>query len=203
MAESTGTLVDTILGRVRDLGGLATSREVVRLLLSRCQDLANFRLEAAQGQVLLQTQPHQVFYDLPTMTTDDGQSIIKVTQVRDGDRALGRVDWRSFVRHTKDWLRAVGEPAVFATLGFDLLCIWPAPLQPRTLVVIGTVYTTPLTSEETETDLRDDRLDLVLQLTTALVLLRSRMLDRLPAAIQSIGTELGRQDVLPGGGVAG
>ena len=64
MAVVTGQLVDTVLQRVRDPGGLAHSRVLVRLILTHLQRILNAKFGVVLESRTLATVPRQQVYPI-------------------------------------------------------------------------------------------------------------------------------------------
>jgi len=199
MSETAALLIDAVLERVRDPGGLGHSRAFVLGLLNYTQTVVNGMAPGVGASLSLTIENRQVLYPL---TGHPVTPVLRVDRVQDGDRDLRRVDWQRMAQADRQWLRAVGgRPECWARVGHDLLAIWPnAPGR------VVTVYYTPtrstFTSEADVSTTRDDRWPATLALTEALCLLRQRDAGALPEAVERFKMELAKLPSVTNTGVA-
>ena len=187
MAEVAGTLVDTVLRRVRDPGGTAHSRAFTRELLSDLQRHVNGATRAVLTTATLTLNPRQQLYSISGLLTD----CLRVEYVRDAGRDVPPVPWRTLGRADRLWTRKVGStPEAWATIGRDLLVITPGMDETRTVTVVYTTLTTALAADQDATELPDQRLPAVLDLAEAILLLRHRLLSVAPSAASRLKTTL-------------
>lgn len=194
MSEAAGTLIDTILERIRDDIGVGTSRTLTRTTLSSAQRFVNAWLRNVLDTVTLTTYPHQQLY----ATTAGGlEGLIRIEGVRDGDRNLTRIpDWRELAHISTSWFRDVSDQhEAWSLIGRGVLVLYPAKVQQSTVDVIGSKLTDALTTEAMVTDITDDRLRTLLDLTEAVLTLRGRNLPLAASKIQEFMRAMG----VPGG----
>lgn len=185
MAEVAGTLIDSVLERIRDDIGVGTSRTLTRTTLSSAQRFVNAWLRNVFSTVTLTTYPHQQLY----ATTAGGlEGLTRIEAVRDGDRNLQRIDdWRELSHISTGWFRDVSDQhEVWSMLGRGVLIVYPAKTTTSSVDVIGSKLTTALSTEMVATDIQDDRLQTLLDLTEAVLLLRGRNLPVAAAKIQAL-----------------
>lgn len=205
-AATVGPAVDTVLERVRDAPGLAHPRAFVRTLLTQAQRVVNLAKPGALEEAVLPLTPTRCVYDFTNLTRSgvavDPTEIARVESVRrDEGEDLVAVAWETLAHVDRRWPRKLGGRArVWARCGRDLVIIWPAPADASTVMLVYTKLTAPLAADNEVFELRADRLPVVLALTEALLLLRLRRFDAVPAAVGQFKTLL---DALPSAGGTG
>ena len=188
MAELAGTLVDTLLRRVRDPSGLAHSRDFARSILSAAQRMVNAHTRSVLETVSFTTTPRQIIYPILPNFPD----AVRIEAVREDGRDLHRVDWRSLVWVDGPWFRRVDSQfRTFSIIGRDLLVIYPAQEQAVTVDVVYTKLTADLVDNDTATELSDDDLPAVVDLAESLLLLRQRDLERGNDAMKRLAVRVG------------
>lgn len=168
--SDAGDLVDMIAHRLRDPGNIRHSRADVRDILGRVQTLIN----AAQNYVLertgFMTIPGQTIYRMATHFPN----LVTVTDIEVDLTYLDRVSWRNFWKVSQTWQTDVGQPRAWSMIGRGLVVIYPVPGAPFEVFVQGPKICTALTDDAIPLDLRGEDMDSVLDLTTAIYLLRQR-----------------------------
>lgn len=175
MAETAGSLATSLLSRVRDPRGTAHELFTVFVILSHCQRLVNAATRAVLVDVPLYRFPGNPFIPVCQITP----AIMRVEQVRAFDQVIPRTDWTSLANHNPTWLkRQASVPMVWAPVGGDLLCIWPAASSPDACqaVVTGTKYTADLTTFNQPMELPDQHSAAILNMGEELLLLRQRLM---------------------------
>jgi hypothetical protein len=105
---------------------------------------------------------------------------------------LLKTDLRFLRNVDVSWPRNLsGEPRVFASVGLDLLIIYPVPATVDTATVYYVKDTGLIPGEDQDMSLPDHAIPLVKDLTTAVLLIRQR--DFIPAAklVQKLQQDLG------------
>lgn len=191
MPDTAGTLVDTVLQRVRDPQGSAHTRAFVRDVLTKTQQLVNVATKSVTTSVTLTTDPwlgwYPVFASFPTAG--------RIIAVRDAGRDLVEVPWRSLAQTSHTWLRDVGpRHEAFAVIGRDLLVVYPTVDRAVTLTLVAASAPAALDSDDDVPALPPDVIPLWLDVAVAVLLARSRQFDGLAVVIQRIAA--GMQTVL-------
>ncbi len=107
MSELAGTLVSTLLQRVRDEHGIAISRDFARTILSLSQRVTNAKLEFVTKSVVFATTPTQQVYPISGNFND----AVKISMIRAKDggtthrRELRYVQWKELAYVDRQWLR--------------------------------------------------------------------------------------------------
>ena len=165
-----GEIVDTIAKRVRDIGNNAHPRAEVRDVFNRMQTAVNAR----QGYVLETTDvtlaPGQALYRIETVTPN----LFTITDVEVDGRYLDRIPWRNLWKASARWLFDTRDPLSWSTIGRSLLVVYPVPAQPRIVHATGPKITRLLVDDNTPVDLRDEDIDIPIDLATAYFLLKNR-----------------------------
>lgn len=186
MAEQAEQLINTVLRRVYDEAGFGTDRDTVRAFLDRLQQLLNARYGWALTSVAFTLQPRQLVY----ATADVALDVAKIVAVYVEGEKLPAVDWRGLSRYNGQWFRAVrGMPYAWAPIGLESFCVYPAPQVQRTATIQYASITTPLSSEDTATVIRDDRLKMLLALAEIVVLARGRAFAPLKGLLEKVAKE--------------
>ena len=190
MANSAGTLIDSISRRVRDANNTAHSRSFVRDILDRMQVIINAKQEYVLTTTSIVATPGQALY---TVETDLG-STIEVTEVSIAGRELDETTWANLHRVSPTYLKdKSGTPNFWAKIGRSLIVIYPAPDHAVTIDFTGSKITTKLNDDTIPVELRREDEDILKDLVTALLLTRQRDLDMVPELVKRVQGKLGLQ----------
>jgi hypothetical protein len=171
VSEVAGTLITEALRRVRDESALAHSRDDVRAMLDKCQKIVNAFTKQVYDTETVTTTPQQQVYSLAVIAPN----AIDVKDVKEGNRSLPRTPWRTLFYTNREWTREVASRTeVFAQLGVDLLILHPSEPIAGSVSVTSVRETADLVDENAATEIVDDDLPAVLDLTEAVLTLRHR-----------------------------
>lgn len=181
MTTPVGDIIDSIATRVRDASNTAHSRTDVMDLISRAQMLINARFEYRLSYTALTTVPSQPLYSME----NDLDATLQVNEVRLGTRSLSPIrPWRNLWKLSRTWLTDIHvQPQGWAQIGRTQLVIYPATVTPIDLVVTGVAVTPTYVDEAELMVLRPEHEDLVKDLVTALLLIKSRDTETAPAML--------------------
>lgn len=209
MALQAKDLTDAVLQRVRDPGGLAHPRELVRRLLDRTQCAVQAAAPGWVLQITLTTQPAQLIYPIASFadaSDEDHPPCIRVERVTADypPRDLVDVPWRTLAQTDRHWLRRTGSKLLtFSRLGRDHLILYPALKESVLCSILYTPVPTALGAEDVPLELREDRLPAVAALTEMLLLLRQRTPGAVKTAQARFLAAMSRLPKVRGTGVAG
>lgn len=197
MPDVAKTLTDQLLRRVRDVHGLAHSRDLARLTLSHCQRLINSLLGIVTTSTTFATYAHQQFYQISGLLTGT-DAIVKVMAVREGARDLAPLEnIRQLAHLNTRWVRELGPRFdAWTHLGRDMLIIYPAKQANSSVTIIGAKLTTELTGEATELELPNEYHDHVISLAEVMLLAKQRDLSQAMRQLQRLANAL-QTDVGP------
>ena len=172
MAEAIGPHIDIVLQRVRDRGASLHPRAVVMEMFTHTQRIINTVMRLVISTGTLTTTPHRVFYPIYTNFAD----ATRVVAVRDGNRDLTELpDWTRLNFLSRKWFRDVGtQHTAFAEIGRSLLLVYPGQREAGTLTIHYTKLTSEFVNESDQTEIPDEYLSLLADLTAALLLIRAR-----------------------------
>ncbi len=187
MTVAAGVLVDQVLQRVRDEHATGTSRPLVRDLLTHCQRLINAKLGLVIESIEYETVAKQCVYPLASVVP----RALRIVGVQQGNRDLVEVKWQEFWYLHRAWLRDTGQRLEnFALVGRDMLILYPAQPEPRTVTLRCAVTTAPLTSDDTPVEAPIEFHPLLVDLATVVGLVRQRTYLTLPELTESIKSRL-------------
>lgn len=168
---TAGELVDALLKRVRDVEGLATTRDQARLLLSHAERAVN----AATGLIV----------ETATVTLDARRTVyqlsrfrnraVRLTTVRVNGEDLRQTTFASLGQANRRWVRQIGTPRIWAMLGRELLAIVPAPPTAAACELNYVLSIPPMATDGSLLTLPVDRVPLVLNIAEAWCSLRHRL----------------------------
>lgn len=172
MSEAIGPHIDIVLQRVRDCGAALHPRAVVMKMFTHTQRIINTVMRLVISSGTLTTTPHRVFYPIYTNFSD----ATRVVAVRDGNRDLTRLpDWTRLNYLSRRWFRDVGtEYTAFSEIGRSFLLVYPGQRESGTLTVYYTKLTREFINESDQTEIPDEYLSLLADLTASLLLIRAR-----------------------------
>ena len=197
MPDVAKALTDQVLRRVRDVHGIAHSRDLARTLLSHSQRLLNSLLGIVTTSTTFTTYPHQQFYQISGLLTGD-DAITKVMAVREGTRDLTHLaNIRQLAHLDTRWVRAIGPRFdAWTQLGRDMLIIYPAKVTSSTVTIVGAKLTTALTGEDTALELPNEYHDHIISLAEIMLLAKQRDLVQAVRQLQRLSHAL-PTDVVP------
>jgi len=188
MAETAGTLVDTILQRVRDPQGAANSRAFVRDLLGRCQWAVNGRKNIVVATESFTTTPRRLVYPIKALVP----SALRITAVRDLGRDVRFVPWTTLAHTNVGWFRELGDRHLaFSLIGRDLLVLYPGVDRAVTLTLVYTLQTNDFINDGVASELPDDDMLVVEDLVEALILTKARDFGPLAEPLKRVDMKLG------------
>ena len=171
MAELAGVLLNTVLARVRDLESLATPRDTARSLLSTAQRMVNAATDQVIATVSFATEPQRQIYPLAALVP----ACLRMQSVRYLGVDLDMLPYRQLAHYDRQWFRRVATvPLLWSPIGRDLLVIHPATVASVTVTLVYTTVTNDLVQDATPTDLPDQFLDAVADLTEMLLCVSRR-----------------------------
>ena len=175
MAQTAATLLDIVALRVRDPSNTAHSRSTVLGLLSDAQRLVNGIAEEVVATATLTVPPYRTI--LPV--EENLATCLRLTGMRDeSGRSLTPVPWRALAHANRAWWRATASRSrCWSTIGRDLVVVTPAAPDTQTLTAVFVTKTTALATEATVTEVTNATDAAIMDLTEALLLLKSRRLD--------------------------
>lgn len=180
-----GTLVDALLRRLRDSGGVATSRLLAREWLTHAQRFVNAATREVLATYPLTTQVDQCAYTL----FGDVTTGVRIEAIRAGNRDVKQIDWRALPQIDLDWFRARGpRHEVFAPFGRDVFFVWPALDETASLDVVVTKLTDTLTVDSVEIEVANDTAPAVLDLAETIACIRLRKFEAGLAALERLRT---------------
>lgn len=212
MSMPAGQLTDLLLQRVRDPWGIATSRAFVRTMLTHAQRIVNLGRPGVLDVAAMETHAGRTVYDWPkvglTSGSDavDARDVARIDAVRtpEGLDLDGPIDWRTFAKADRDWVKRTAQRHRFwSRLGRDIIILSPARDTDGAVTLVYVKHCQALTSDDSLTEVRDDRLPAVLALGEALILIHRRLFAPAGTALQRLDAELLRLPVAGGAGQAG
>ncbi len=171
MAEIAQTLIDASLQRARDPDGLLHTRVFTLSIISEVQRLINGQLRVVIDSAVMTTDPEKLLYSV----NGEVPNAIRINGVRDGSRNLTFIPWETLVQGDPDWFRRIGEDfESWSMIGRDILVVYPAKLAASSVTVFYTKLTNDLVAEATATEMDDDHMMFILDVTEAVLLTRAR-----------------------------
>lgn len=167
-------MTDTVLQRIYDAGGVATSRANVWDMLSRCQQLVNAAFDSIVITLDFPTGPRQQVFTL----TDIAPDVLKVLSVRDQHRDLSVIPFNRLKHISVHWFGQSGPRwETFAKVGKTMLVVHPMKLSADTLTLVYDQILPVLGGDLDVCPLPDDQIPVLTKLTEAMLLLRQRNFD--------------------------
>lgn len=191
MPDVAKNITDELLRRVRDIHGLAHSRELARTVLSKSQQVLNTLLAIKITSTSLTTYPLQQFYTISGLLTGT-DAITRVMAVRDGSRDLVKLqNFRQLAHLDLRWVRKVGPRfEAWTQIGRDMLVIYPAKQLGGSVTIKGTKLTTELTGEATELELPNEFHDYIITLAEVILLAKQRDLGQATLQLKRLADAL-------------
>lgn len=178
MAEAISEIINSVLMRLRDPAGTATSRALILDILLRAQQVYNEALRLSLLQVTYSTTPFTQFFPL----TPDLQ-LSSLSHIRHNERDLCQVTFADLMSIDRKWHRALSNRyECYMPLGFTHFLLWPGLRDGGTVTLIGPAMTQNPVSDTASLEISQERTPLLIQLTE--LILTNRMQDE--AAFKAI-----------------
>lgn len=181
MAFTAQELTDDLLRRVRDAGGGMHSRTFTRSIISKVQQMVNAKYRNVLASTTLTVEKLRQIYSISTSLP----TAVFVDAVRDGTRDVSYTRWRELSYSDPQWFRRQGSRIeTFSLVGRDLLVLHPALPVASSVTVVFTKLTSVLTAESTLTEVNDDLIPEIMQLSEAVLLMVGRRLEQVKSMLQ-------------------
>lgn len=170
-------LIDALARRVRDTTNFAHARTFLLETINRVRRSVVSATQCNINNTTLTPAEERVIYRVSELPVTD---VIRVTGFDDADgRELLEVQWEHLVNSDSEWLHRVGpKPLMWARLGRDLLAVYPA-VKAADLSALSVFYIqmpVDLADDAVDvTDVPDEYIPLILDLSEVLVLFRGRI----------------------------
>jgi len=186
------TLITELARRLRDTTNVAYPRATVLNIINRVQDAMNVRLGLVYGQTTFNTG-NQALYSTSAIASDYAYPV----QMFDANqRELDMISFDRLTQQDEEWVRRFGNrPEVYAPIGRELLAVTPIPVVAMTLTMRYVKHPTALADAGAPLwDLPDEHKPLLLDLSEALLSLRSRDYIAIQEAVNRAAPKLGLED---------
>lgn len=193
MSRTVSSVVDILVARARQDGGIALTDDFATQLLTLCQQHINIALRRVTVTETLATAASDFFIALTELTTCAG--ILSVTE---DNRALTPcTSLADFAAYELAWFANVTGTRfeAWTQLGRDWLVIYPAKAAISSVVVTSikatTIYSTYSTLGTAAMELSDEDVDLALKLAEFILLTRKRKPAILKSEISAFIAQMG------------
>lgn len=179
--------------RLRDTANIGYSRTFVLDIINRTQRSINARLGLVMTSATF-TTTNSPLYAVTTV----GSDVLRVVDIRDGDRVLTKVPLDHLVFQDPRWFRTEGPQAeMWAPLGRTHLAVIPVAKSPRVLTAVYVQQTTNLADAGTPLSaIPDEYKDMWMDLTEAVLLFRSREFTEMKKCLERVVPALGLEDIM-------
>jgi hypothetical protein len=161
----------------------------VRDVLTQCQRIVNLH---TADVVTITTSFTPAAGRVLYRRTEIASDVARVLAVRQEDRELWEVPWRSLVHADAAWYRAVGpRHELFSRIGTSLLAIYPARENPVALSVSYISVPTDLTDGAADVTISDEWIPLLLDLGELVLTAKNREFPRMADVMHRLQTAMG------------
>ena len=175
--------IDQILARINDRGGLIHDRGLVLRLLSSAQQATNGATRDVRGSASFSTVPTQPFYRLSEVLP----SCLTLETVEVAGQELDQIPFSALSTLDANWIRIRADrPDYWATVGKDLLVLYPAAGDSVTVTGRYVSLLPVVTSENDELVLPSERLDQLFDLVDSVLFLRERKFGEMDVTLARI-----------------
>jgi len=175
--------IDQVLARVNDRGGIIHARALVLKLISQCQQSINGASRDVRGTATFQTVTAQPFYKISEVLP----SCLTMEYAEAEGEELNQVPYESLQTLDASWIRARADrPDYWASIGKDLLILYPATVSPITVTARYVLLTPELGSEDDDLVLPPERIDQLIDLVDSVLLFRERKFDEMESTLTRI-----------------
>lgn len=193
MGTITGTaLINEVANKLRDPNNTGYSRAMVLRMLNASQDLINMRLGLVLGSATLTTANTSVY----SLSSAVATNAARVLTIRESNRELSNVPWNRLLFEDVEWLRRFGKRAqMWSQIGRELLIVSPIPEVSTSLTVVYVKHPTAILDNGVSTsELPDEHMSILTDLTEAICLFRSREFNALQGTLDGVAKALGMED---------
>lgn len=188
MADSSA-LITELSRRLRDPNNTRHARTLVRDVLTQCQRIVNLH---TADVVTITTSFTPTAGRVLYRRTEIASDVARVLAVRQEDRELWEVPWRSLIHADAAWYRAVGpRHELFARIGTSLVAIYPARENPVALSVSYTSVPADLTDGLADVTISDEWIPLLLDLGELVLTAKNREFVRMADVMKRVQTAAG------------
>lgn len=178
MAQQAKALIDTLLDRVRDPEGMATTRAQALNLVSRSQQTINSLLDDVVVSTLFTVPPYTQIFPIASILTGQPQPVrilaVKDAAGRDLFRLGSRADLESYWVNLYWFTEQGDELDSWGTVGRGLLVLRPALAAQQVVTVLYTQLTPTLAVEGDSTLVPPEDDQAILDLGELLIRMKSR-----------------------------
>lgn len=175
---TAGQARDILAIRMRDFARVAYPDAVVFNALMLAMRLVNARHRLTLRIGTFPTAPYRCIYNV----TANFPNMMRVVYVREGERDLTFVPWRSLAQYDKFWFRRTGTRyESWSLLGVDQLIVYPAREVGSVVTVLGTRLVPFIASAADTLEFRDEDIPIALRFAELILLTRGRFLRNVPA----------------------
>lgn len=189
MARNIQTVVDTLMLRVRQEGGIALDSDVATEVYSRCEQVTNAALKRVLASGSFTVLAATLLYSYRTQLT----KAIEIVDVETSTREIPESQrFADFSAYELAWYGNVTGTRTesWAQRGRDILVLYPGLASGTTVTVkyvkLIDLYTTYASVAAVNSELPDEDVDIALALAELTFLLRFRLLDKIPQRFESI-----------------
>ena len=182
-----GPLIDILGQRTDDLRFTGTDKPTLRIFLAHAQRLWSLARNITTSTATLTMTPRRVWFDYSEIAAD----VVRVREILHNNIALRPSSISLLGQLNRHWFREVaGRPTQFTNVGRDALIIHPGVDYDETLTVTYEPSTGELPHDNSTLTVAELWHNGMLEMTEALVYLRTRDLARAERAIKVLEDEL-------------
>jgi len=185
MATATADLISNVSRRLRDPSNVRHTAAEVLSVLNHCQRVLNF----AKGSKLatnsaVVTAANRTLYENTDIHATDVQRIVAIRQE---DRDLIFVPWKSLIHNDHRWLRRTGDRfELFSTIGRDLFVLYPALGYASTVEVTYVKAPATMVSGGQAPEVEDNLMPLLVDMAEVILSVKNKPFNTLPAILARI-----------------
>ena len=183
MADSSA-LITELSRRLRDPNNTRNARTLVRDVLTQAQRVVNLHTaDVVTITTSFTPSAGRVLYRRAEVASD----VARILAVRQDDRELWEVPWRSLVHADPAWYRAQGpRHELFARIGTSLLAVYPAREVPTALSVSYVSVPTDLTDGAADVTISDEWIPLLLDIGELILTAKNREFVRMADVMKRV-----------------
>lgn len=187
MSRTVKSIVDELLERIRQEGGVVTTTDFATEIVSHSQRIINAGVRSVVGSAVLTTLAEKLIYRY----RDELTSSVDVLSVAEGNRELLRFNsLADLTAYDPDWFRAITGTRFegWCQIGRGLLVVYPGKAAASAVTVTYSTLTTAYTSYSsdgaTNVDLPDEDVEMLVGVAEVMLLVRLREFDLLTKRLE-------------------
>lgn len=191
MSKTAGTVLDTILARIRGTGGVAHTDAIGLDILSKCQRMANIYLRSQVTSASFALTALQGIYAISSVSA----SAIDIVDIVYSNKTLAKIPHASELGPRLGYTfyadTTTTAPVAWCPLGRTHFLVYPKPMGTPSVTVTYTNLLTVLDERTDALEVTDEEAALVTKVAELVLLVRQRSVEEAKAVLKELAAGMG------------